>query len=69
MTCLLLKACHCKLPLSRALDLQMADFVSSDDDAGESTGVLDDGYAVDFLETLVNDTGSSNVGKSCIGGI
>jgi len=45
----------------------MADFVSSDDDTGESTRVLDDGYAVDFLEALVNDTGSSNVGKSCIG--
>ena len=59
------------LPLSRTLVLylQMADFVSSDDDARESTGVLNDGYTVDFLETLVNDAGSSDVGKSCIEGI
>ena len=57
------------LPLSsdRHNYLQMADFVSGDDDAGEPASVLDDGYAVDFLKTLVNDTGSSDVGKSCCG--
>lgn len=42
----------------------MTDFVSGDDDTRESTGVLDDGHTVDFLETLVNDTGSSDVRKS-----
>lgn len=44
--------------------LQMADFMGSDDDTRESTSVLDDGYAVDFLKAFVNDTGPSDVGKS-----
>lgn len=42
----------------------MADFMGSDDDTRESTSVLDDGYAVDFLKAFVNDTGPSDVGKS-----
>lgn len=45
----------------------MADFVSGDDDARESTSVLDDGYTVDFLEAFVNDTGSSDVSESWLG--
>lgn len=46
--------------------LQMADFVSGDNDSGEAASILNDGYAVDFLETLVDDTGSTDVGESCI---
>lgn len=47
--------------------LQMTDFVSGDDDARESTSIFDDGHTVDFLETFVNDTGSSNVSESWLG--
>lgn len=38
--------------------------MGSDDDTRESTSVLDDGYAVDFLKAFVNDAGPSDVGKS-----
>jgi len=42
----------------------MADFVSSDDDAGEATGVFNDGNAVDLFEPLVDDACSSDVSES-----
>ena len=42
----------------------MADFVSGDDDAGESAGVLDDGNAVDFLEALIDNARSSDVSET-----
>jgi len=41
----------------------MADFVGCDDDAREATGILDDGDAVDLLQTLVNDASSTDVGE------
>ena len=46
--------------------LQMADFVGCDDDAREATGILDDGDAVDLLQTLVNDASSTDVGEPLI---
>ena len=42
----------------------MADFVSGNDDARETTSVLDDGDAVNLLQTLVNNASSTDVGKS-----
>lgn len=44
---------------------QMPDFMSSNDDSAEATGVLDDGHAVDLLQPLVHHTGTSHVGKAC----
>lgn len=46
----------------------MADFVSSDDDAGESTGVFNDSDAVDLFKALVNNTSSADVGESWTNG-
>ena len=45
--------------------LQMADFMSSDDNSRETAGVFDDGHAVDFLQTLVDDASSADVCESC----
>jgi hypothetical protein len=50
--------------MSFVWDLQMADFVSGNDDARETTSVLDDGDAVNLLQTLVNNACSTDVGKS-----
>lgn len=44
----------------------MTDFVCGHDDAGKSARVFNDGYAVDFLETLVHHARSAHVCKSCI---
>ncbi len=44
--------------------LQMSQFVSGDDDSGESAGVLDDGHTVHLLQTLVDDAGAADVGES-----
>lgn len=43
---------------------QMADFVSSNDDTGETTGVFNDGNAVNLFEPLVDDASSSNISES-----
>lgn len=42
----------------------MADFVRSYDDTRKSTSIFHNGNAVDFLQTLVNNASSSDVGKS-----
>ena len=39
----------------------MSKFVSSDNDAGESSGVFHDGHAVHLLEPLVDDAGAADV--------
>lgn len=44
----------------------MTDFVCGHDDAGKSARVFNDGYAVDFLETLVYHARSAHVCESCI---
>lgn len=45
--------------------LQMADFVSSDNDAWEAASVFNDGNTVDFLKSLVNHAGSPDICKAC----
>jgi len=50
--------------MSFAWDLQMADFVSGNDDARETTSVLDDSDAVHLLQSLVNNARSTDVGES-----
>jgi hypothetical protein len=42
----------------------MSDFMSCDDDSAETTGVLDDGDTVDFLEAFVNYASSTNISES-----
>ena len=42
----------------------MADFVSGNDDARETTSVLDDSDAVHLLQSLVNNARSTDVGES-----
>ena len=43
----------------------MPDFMSSDNDSAEATGVLDDGHAVDLLQTFVHHASTSHVSKAC----
>ena len=42
----------------------MADFVSCDNDSGESAGILDDGDAVDLFEPLVDDASSADISET-----
>lgn len=45
------------------LDLQVANFVSSNDNSTETTGVFDDGYWVDFFQTFIDNTSTTNVSE------
>jgi len=42
----------------------VSDFVGGDDDAGEAASVLDDGNAVDLLQSLVDDASATDVGET-----
>lgn len=42
----------------------MTNFVGGDNDTRKSTRVFNDSHTVDLLQALVNDTSSSDVGKS-----
>lgn len=42
----------------------MADFMSCNNDAAEAAGILDDGHAVDLLQTLVYDASSTDISES-----
>lgn len=42
----------------------MTDFMSGDDDATETAGVLDDCNTVDLLQSLVNNASAPNVSES-----
>jgi len=44
----------------------VSDFVGGDDDAGEAASVLDDGNAVDLLQSLVDDASATDVGETFI---
>lgn len=43
------------------LILQMTNFMGCHNDTAETAGVLDDGHAVDLLQSLVHDAGASDV--------
>jgi hypothetical protein len=42
----------------------MPNFVSSDNDSAESSGVLNDGDTVDLLQALVYDASSTDISES-----
>lgn len=42
----------------------MPDFVSSDNDATEAAGVLDNSHAVHLLQALIDDTRASDIGEA-----
>ena len=45
--------------------LQVADFVGSNDDSGEASGIFHDGHGVDFLEPFVNHASPAHIGEPC----
>lgn len=45
----------------------MTNFVGGHNDTAEAAGVLDDGHAVDLLQALVDDAGTSDVRKAFTG--
>lgn len=47
--------------LGQGHNLQMTNFVGGHNDTAEAAGVLDDGHAVDLLQALVDDAGTSDV--------
>lgn len=47
-----------------AMVLQVADFMSGDDDSGESARILDNGHTVDLLKALIHHAGSTDVCES-----
>lgn len=42
----------------------MPDFMCSDNDSAEATGVLDDGNAVDLLQSLIHNASSADIRES-----
>lgn len=42
----------------------MTNFVSSNDDSAEATGVLDDGNTVDLLQSLIHNASSADIRES-----
>lgn len=42
----------------------MSDFVSSNNDAGEATGVFNNSYRVHFLQSLVHHASAADVRKT-----
>lgn len=46
------------------IDLQMTNFVSSNNDAAEATSIFDDCNTVDFLKSLIHNASSSNICES-----
>lgn len=47
-------------------NLQMTNFMGSNNNSTETAGVFNDGNTVNFLQSSVDHTGASNISESCV---